>query len=144
MTTKPLGSALGWLVGFVAVVIALDSTPLLSKDAAIVVDNSAQLAAGVFAAVACWWTARRHTGAQRRWRLLMAVGMAGWSVGQAIWSWYQIFADTPLPCPSLADVGYLTMPVLALPALLTLGSGVSRPPGTGARHGSATNIMERV
>ena len=53
------------LVGFVAVVIALDSTPLLSKDAAVVVDDSAQLAAGLFAAVACWWTARRHTGSQK-------------------------------------------------------------------------------
>jgi diguanylate cyclase len=144
MTTKPLGSALGWLVGLVAVVIALDSTPLLSKDAAIVVDDSAQLAAGVCAAVACWWTARRHTGIQRRWRLLMAVGMAGWSVGQAIWSWYQIAADTPLPCPSLADVGYLTMPVLALPALLSLGGGVSRDPGTGAQHGSAVYLLDSV
>ena len=108
------------------------------------VDDSAQLAAGVFAAVACWWTARRHTGIQRRWRLLMAMGMAGWSVGQAIWSWYQIAADTPLPCPSLADVGYLTMPVLALPALLTLGSGVSATPGTGARHGSAVYLLDSV
>jgi diguanylate cyclase (GGDEF)-like protein len=144
MTTKPLGSALGWLVGLVAVVVALDSTPLLSKDAAVVVDDSAQLAAGVCAAVACWWTARRHTGIQRRWRLLMAVGMAGWSVGQAIWSWYQIAADTPLPCPSLADVGYLTMPVLALPALLSLGGGVSRDPGTGAQHGSAVYLLDSV
>ena len=48
----------------------------------------------------------------------MAVGMAGWTVGQAFWSWYQVFSDTPLPSPSLADVGYLTMPVFALPALL--------------------------
>ena len=145
MTTKRLGSALGCLIGFVAVVIALDSTPVLSKDAAIVVDDSAQLAAGVCAAVACWWTARRHTGIQRRWRLLMAVGMAGWSVGQAIWSWYQIAADTPLPCPSLADVGYLTMPVLALPALLTLGSGgASRHPGTGVRHSSAVYLLDGV
>ena len=144
MTTRPLGSALGVLVGFVAVVIALDSTPLLSKDAAIVVDDSAQLAAGLFAAVACWWTARRHTGSQRRWRLLMAVGMAGWSVGQAIWSWYQIFADTPLPCPSLADVGYLTMPVLALPALLVLGSGVARHPGAGAQHTPAVYLLDSV
>jgi diguanylate cyclase (GGDEF)-like protein len=144
MTTRPLGLALGLLVGFVAVVIALDSTPLLSKEAAIVVDDGAQLAAGVFGAVACWWTARRHTGTQRRWRLLMAVGLAGWSVGQAIWSWYQIALDTPLPCPSLADVGYLTLPVLALPALLTLGSGVSRHPGAGAQHTSAVYLLDSV
>jgi diguanylate cyclase (GGDEF)-like protein len=148
MTTRPLGSGLGCVAALVAVVIALDSTPLLSKDAAIVVDDSAQLAAGVAAAVACWWTARRYNGVQRRWRLLMAVGMAGWSVGQAIWSWYQIALDTPLPCPSLADVGYLTMPVMALPALLCLGSGVSRHPGSAAPaaagHGSAVYFLDSV
>ena len=144
MTTRPLGTALGLLVGFLAVVIALDSTPLLSKDAAIVVDDSAQLAAGVFGAVACWWTARRHTGSQRRWRLLMAMGLAGWSVGQAIWSWYQIALDTPLPCPSLADVGFLALPVLALPALLTLGSGASRPPGPGSQHTSTVYLLDSV
>jgi diguanylate cyclase (GGDEF)-like protein len=150
MTTRPLGSGLGWVVGLVAVVVALDSTPLLSKDAAIVVDDGAQLAAGVFAAVVCWWTAGQYNGIQRRWRLLMAVGMAGWSIGQAIWSWYQIALDTPLPCPSLADVGYLTLPVMALPALLCLGSGVSRHPGPGAgpaaaaRHGSAVYFLDGV
>jgi diguanylate cyclase len=146
MTTRPLGSGLGWVVGLVAVVVALDSTPLLSKEAAIVVDDSAQLAAGVAAAVACFWTARRYNGIQRRWRLLMGVGMAGWSVGQAIWSWYQIALDTPLPCPSLADVGYLTMPVMALPALLCLGSGVARHPGTApaAHHSSAVYFLDSV
>ena len=46
--------------------------------------------------------------------------MAGWTVGQACWSWYQVVEDTPLPSPSVADLGYLTMPVLAVPALLTL------------------------
>jgi hypothetical protein len=73
MTTRPLGSALGWLVGFVAVVIALDSTPLLSKDAAIVVDDRPSRRR---VAAACWWTARRHTGTQRRW-WLSCRGMAG-------------------------------------------------------------------
>src|SRR4029450_6084810 len=100
MTTRPLGSGLGWVVGLVAVVVALDRTPLVSKEAAIVVEDSAQLAAGVAAAVACFWTARRYNGIQRRWRVLMGVGMAGWSVGQAIWSWDQIDLDNAFAVPS--------------------------------------------
>ena len=108
------------MAGFVIVVVVLDSSGLLSPRAEIVVDDTAQLAAGVAAAACCWWAARRRTGVERTWRLLMAVGMAGWSVGQSFWSWYQIFSRTPLPSPSVADIGYLTMPVFALPALLVL------------------------
>lgn len=112
-----------WLVvvaGFVLVVLFLDSSGVLSPDGEVVVDDSAQLIAGVSAATLCWWSSRRVAGVERTWRRLMAVGMVGWSVGQAFWSWYQIFSDTPLPSPSVADIGYLTMPVLALPALLAL------------------------
>ncbi|HEX6569499.1 MAG TPA: GGDEF domain-containing protein [Acidimicrobiales bacterium] len=114
------------LAGFVAVVAFLDSTGVLSPDAEVVVDDSAQLAAGLLAATLCWWSARRLDGIERRWRLLMAVGMFGWSVGQAFWSYYQIFSDTPLPSPSVADVGYLMMPVFALPALLAFEVKPSR------------------
>ncbi|HEY3142681.1 MAG TPA: GGDEF domain-containing protein [Acidimicrobiales bacterium] len=120
MSTRPLGKWLIAALGLVAVVIAVDSSGLLSTDAAVVVDDSAQLFAGLAATIACWWTARNARGSERTWRRLMACGMGGWSIGQAFWSWYQIFSDTPLPSPSWADVGYLTMPVFALPALLVM------------------------
>lgn len=106
-------------VSAVAAIIAIDSTGLLSPTAAVVVDDLAQLTGGLTAAACCWWTARRLTGLARRWRVLMGIGMTGWSAGQLIWSWYQICADTPMPSPSLADVGYLSMPVFALAALLS-------------------------
>ena len=35
-------------------------------------------------------------------------------------------SDTPLPSPSMADVGYLTLPVFALPALLTFDVAPTR------------------
>ena len=57
----------------------------------------------------------------------MAYGMAGWSLGQLVWSYYQIFGGDSLPSPSLADVGYLTLPVFALPALLSLAAAATRP-----------------
>jgi diguanylate cyclase len=106
------------VAGFVAAVLFLDSSGVLSEHGEVVVDNAAQLTAGVTAAGLCWWSSRRVHGIERTWRRLMALGMAGWSVGQAFWSWYQIFSDTPLPSPSAADVGYLSLPLLALPALL--------------------------
>jgi diguanylate cyclase len=134
-----------WLMaafGAVVVVVLLDSTGILSADAEVVVDDVAQLLAGVAAATSCLVTARRVHGPERTWRQFMGIGMVGWSLGQAVWSWYQIFGDTPLPSPSWADVGYLTMPVLALPALLSLA--VEPPPHAddALRHGSVVFFLD--
>jgi diguanylate cyclase (GGDEF)-like protein len=118
-----------WLVaafGAVGLVVLLDSSGILSADAEVVVDDVAQLVAGILAAACCLWTARKVRGPERTWRRFMGIGMIGWSLGQALWSYYQIFSDTPLPSPSWADVGYLAMPVMALPALLSLA--VEPPP----------------
>src|SRR5947199_312298 len=126
-------------VAAVAVLLAvtLSSSGVLIHSVSTVIDDSAQLAAGLSAAVACLWTARYRRGVERRWRGLVGIGMAGWSVGQAIWSWYQIFADTPLPSPSPADVGYFTLPVFAFAALLALAKdrtpGGTRDPGPRSR-----------
>jgi diguanylate cyclase (GGDEF)-like protein len=136
-----------WLLaalGATGLVVFLDSSGILSQDAEVVVDNAAQLSAGLLATACCLWTARRLRGPERTWRQLMGIGMAGWSVGQMFWSYYQIFSNTPLPSPSWADVGYLTMPVLALPALLSLA--VEPPPhaGTRQRYGSAVYFLDGV
>jgi diguanylate cyclase (GGDEF)-like protein len=139
MTTRRLWVACAGVAGLVAAVVALDSSPLLSKDLATIVDDGAQLAAGAAATAACWWTSLRRTGPERTWRRFMAVGMAGWTLGQVVWSWYQIVADTPLPSPSWADVGYLTLPVLALPAFLALA--VVRP-AAGDRRRSMVVMLD--
>jgi diguanylate cyclase (GGDEF)-like protein len=106
----------------VTAVLLADSSGLLGPQAAVVLDDSAQLGAGLLAAVCCAVTARRTSGVERAWRRLMAIGLVGWSIGQVIWSYYQVFAQRPLPSPSWADVGYLTLPVFALAALLTLAA----------------------
>ena len=106
--------------------VSLSSSGLLSASASTAADDGAQLAAGLSATLACLWTARRRAGAERSWRLLMAVAMGGWSAGQAIWSWHQISTGTLMPGPSLADVGYFTLPVFAFAALLVLATDGSR------------------
>jgi diguanylate cyclase (GGDEF)-like protein len=102
------------------------------------VDDLAQFGAGLAATLTCWITARRHTGAQRRWRLWMGTGTCGWMIGQFIWSWYQLFRDDALPSPSLADAGYLTLPVFALPALVALAGD---RPGAGPRRLAVQLVM---
>ncbi len=134
-----------WLIaafGGVGLVVFLDSSGILSPDAEVVVDDLAQLLAGAAAAAACLWNARRVRGPERTWRRLMGIGMAGWTLGQALWSWYQIFSDTPLPSPSWADVGYLTMPVMALPALLSLATEPPPHADDSLRHGSVVFFLD--
>src|SRR4051812_16742889 len=106
----------------VSAVLVADSSGLLGERAAIALDDAAQLAGGLFASVCCGLGARRTGGVRRNWRRLMAIGMLGWSIGQLVWSYYQVFKRTPLPSPSWADVGYLTMPVFALAALLAIAA----------------------
>jgi hypothetical protein len=71
----------------VSAVLVGDSSGLLGERAAIVLDDAAQLAGGLFAAVCCGLSARRSRGVRRNWRRLMAIGLVGWSVGQLIWSY---------------------------------------------------------
>ena len=88
------------------------------------IDDAAQFLGALAAVACCLWTAPRYSGGQRAWRLWLAVGMTGWGIGQLIWSYNQLFVDRPLPSPSLADAGYLS---LAVPALLALISLAGRP-----------------
>ncbi|HEV8172234.1 MAG TPA: hypothetical protein VGP91_01160, partial [Actinoplanes sp.] len=46
------------------------------------IDDSAQFLGALAAVACCLWTAPRYSGGQRAWRLWLALGMTGWSVGQ--------------------------------------------------------------
>ncbi|HEY8546155.1 MAG TPA: GGDEF domain-containing protein [Acidimicrobiales bacterium] len=141
MTTRQLGTGLAAASAWLVAIIFLDSSGVLDPDAEVAVDNFAQLTAGVAAAVLCLARARHVEGPERTWRWLMGIGMAGWSVGQVIWSYGQVFADTPLPSPGPADVGYLTLPVFALPALLALAIGNPELPDPGAGRTRAWLVL---
>jgi len=99
------------------------------------VDDAAQFLGALAASSSCLWTARRYAGGQRAWRLWMAAGMGGWAVGQLIWSWNQLFGNQPLPSPSWADAGYLSLAVPALLALVCLA---------GRRHDQPDNPAPRT
>ena len=115
------------LVVVTVALIAVNGLALWGDTFALWIDDAMQLSAGV-AAVACGFlVARRVRGHQRWWRALIALGMTAWSLGQCVWSWYQLIDGRGLPSPSLADVGYLSFPVFALAALFTLARARIRP-----------------
>ncbi|WP_103350843.1 bifunctional diguanylate cyclase/phosphodiesterase [Amycolatopsis sp. CA-128772] len=116
------------LLVFVAVtLVVVNGFAFWGDTFALWVDDAMQLSAGVGAVVCGVVVARRVRGHQRWWRVLVAIGMTGWSLGQCAWSWYQLIDGRGLPSPSLADVGYLSFPVFALAALFVLARARVRP-----------------
>jgi diguanylate cyclase len=73
------------------------------------------------AAHAAW----RSRGRQRAAWTCMAIGLAGWTGGSAAWAYYEWWLNTS-PYPSIADAGYLMLPVFLCAGLLLLPTGVSR------------------
>lgn len=61
--------------------------------------------------------ARAAHGRLRVAWIAMAVGLAGWALGDVLWTYYEL-AVNEVPFPSLADVAYLAMPVAFCVALL--------------------------
>ncbi|WP_432994336.1 sensor histidine kinase [Dactylosporangium sp. CA-233914] len=101
-------------------VVGLASSDLLSLRWSLLVVNAGLLCAALAATLACWITAGQHSGAQFWWRLWMGAGACGWLIGELLWSWYWLFGGVNLPSPSLADAGYLALPVFAFAAIITL------------------------
>ncbi|GAB3168668.1 EAL domain-containing protein [Amycolatopsis stemonae] len=115
------------LVVVTAALVVVNGFAWWGDTFALWIDDAMQLGAGVGAVVCGILSARRVRGHQRWWRVLVAIGMAGWSLGQCVWSWYQLVDGRGLPSPSLADVGYLSFPVFALAALFVLARARIRP-----------------
>ena len=67
-------------------VVAVAASGVLGDRASSAVNDLGQLLGGAAATVACAVTGLRTTGTERRWRLLMAAGFAGWTGGQALWT----------------------------------------------------------
>ena len=88
-------------------------SPVIQAD-----DNVAQFAGPLLALPLCWWGLpwpwRRgregeggaDTAASRWMPVLLGLGVLGFAVGQAIWTYYQEILHQP-PFPSWADAGYL-------------------------------------
>lgn len=88
------------------------------------VSDLGSLLFGVVATASAGLAVRSSHGRQRRaWSALM-VGLVGWVVGDAIWTYYEVIRGMEVaPFPSLADAGYLLFPVAACTALVMFPVG---------------------
>ena len=102
------------VAGSVAFVVFLAVKPGSERTVEIV-DNLVQLAVPLFLAFPLGLkAARRVQGRERLAWALLATACLLWGLGQAVWTWYEVVLDGPVPFPSAADIGFLA----AVPFLL--------------------------
>jgi two-component system sensor histidine kinase/response regulator len=92
----------------------------------IAVDDIGEAVASGIAAVSLALAARRSSGRLRVAWAVLAAAAASWTVGEAIWSYYEVFRGVAVPFPSAADAGFLLEIPLAIVGVLALTAAPSR------------------
>ena len=100
------------------------------------IDDLGQASAAGFAASCAAWRAIRNSGRYRLSWAFLAAGIGSWTVGQLIWSYYELISTRETPFPSYADLGFLLFPVFCLPGLLL------RPSAAFAGQGRARLLLD--
>jgi diguanylate cyclase (GGDEF)-like protein len=139
MTTARFSVRLPLALAFVAALAFLLPAPRIYSDIS-------QAVAGTVAAYACFVSAgdRDRTAGARRWRLLLGIGLTGWTLG---WLWWVVrdIADPGRgPAAGVADVGFLILPLFAFLALLTAATSMRRPGPTSSRRDRIVLVIDSV
>ncbi|AQT80608.1 GGDEF-domain containing protein [Mycolicibacterium litorale] len=90
------------------------------------VDDAVFTVLTAVATVSAALAARSLSGRLRVSWLALAVGLLGWTAGEIIWAVYEVGLHEA-PFPSIADAGYLMMPIGACVALLLAPANRSTP-----------------
>ncbi|QXC59301.1 bifunctional diguanylate cyclase/phosphodiesterase [Aquihabitans sp. G128] len=110
----------------VAVFAALIFAKVPSARAAVLLSNVGQCLAPALAAAAGVRASTRATTVRlRRGWLLLGASAASWSLGQVVWTYYEV-SGAAAPFPSLADVGYLAAVPLAMLSVGLLAASPTR------------------
>ncbi|MDO3639951.1 putative bifunctional diguanylate cyclase/phosphodiesterase [Mycolicibacterium arseniciresistens] len=88
----------------------------------LVMSDLAFVVLGMFSTGCAVLAVRATRGRQRAAWLALTVGLLGWTVGEVLWSYYELLLDRS-PFPSIADAAYLVFPVGAGLALLLFPVG---------------------
>ncbi len=91
-----------------------------SEELALIMGDFGLSAAALAATVSCLRYACAHGSRFRPAWLLFAFSSAMAAVGNAVWGWYEVVLDRPVPSPSLADLFFLLFAPPAIVGLLVL------------------------
>jgi diguanylate cyclase len=70
-------------------------------------------------AVGAAWAAQ---GRQRLAWIVLSIGLGGWTIGDAVWCYVGLGGVVPISDTSVADLGYVVLPLCALVAALVVPS----------------------
>ena len=101
-------------VGTLLYVSYLAIAPGSTRSITVVNDLGQTMVPLLIAAPALVLAGRRAEGRLKMSWYLLAAAAVCWGLGQAVWTWFEVVLDEPVPYPGLADVGYLG----AIPFLL--------------------------
>ena len=92
----------------------------------IAIDDIGEGVASGIAAISLVVAARRSSGRTQAGWALLAASAASWTIGEAIWSSYEVFQGISVPFPSAADIGFLLAIPLAIAGVLTFTTAPRR------------------
>ncbi len=128
-----------WVVGVVTGVLLVWALALYStREVGATFSDLGETAVALLAGVNCALAAVSSSGRLRVAWGALAVASLSWAAGQAVWSWYELVQDVPMPFPGLADIGFLGFPLGAVIALAIFPSDVS---GTGRWRMTLDGLM---
>jgi len=107
-----------WGVALVVFAIVQFGLSARGSFASVVLIDFGWTATSAVAAFGCARTAWRLTGRERLAWLAFSLAALLWLIGQAYWDVCELWRHEIVPFPSLADIGYLAFPVLAVAGLL--------------------------
>ncbi|WP_372499224.1 putative bifunctional diguanylate cyclase/phosphodiesterase [Streptomyces sudanensis] len=91
-----------------------------SEELAMIMGDFGLSAAALAAAISCFHYARTHGSPFRPAWMLFALSSAMAACGNAVWGWYEVVLDRPVPDPSLADLFFLLFAPPVIIGLLVL------------------------
>jgi diguanylate cyclase len=90
-------------------------------------NDAAQFVVGAVSAFVCFAAAGDKAGPRRRWRLLTAIGLTGWTLSRLWWIVRDVLGPARESAVTLTDVGFLTLPLFAFLALIAGSMALPRP-----------------
>lgn len=109
-----------WLLRLTAVVVTLAVITVVAGVLPVATTRALAdltgLVGAAAAATAFAITARHRRRSPGRWP--MALGLAGWAAGQAIWTWHRAVDGRSMTFPDVENALYLVLPVCVSCALL--------------------------
>ncbi|WP_250036769.1 putative bifunctional diguanylate cyclase/phosphodiesterase [Paractinoplanes maris] len=131
---------------FVTLAIVLGVTALgevIEPQGWRVYTDAAQLVAGAAAASICFAAARGRSVLQRRWRVLMGLGLACWALIRLWWLVQDVMVPDR-PVTMVSDIGFFVLPACFLVALLHAPYTRPRPVPTSARRDQIALMIDSV